>query len=125
MKGAYRDTLGYTIKAFTEEDKKLYFTCLTTEATGHVGHIVDLQEYSQYRQDISETVEYLNEVKDILVDRMIDIATSGKWKKWTEEQAEGTAFNFTLEMLSNTGDKKVDLLFALYERISVIIDELE
>ena len=56
---------------------------------------------------------------------MINLAASGKWKKWSDEQAEETSFIFIQAMLSNTGDKKVDLLMVLYERISGIIEELE
>ena len=117
MENAFRGTLSYTIKIFEKEDKRI--------EENHVGHIVDFQEHSEYKLHISKTIEYLNKAKDELFTSMINLAASGKWKKWSDEQADGTSFIFTQAMLSNTGDKKVDLLMALYERISSTIAQLE
>ena len=117
MENAFRGTLSYTIKIFEKEDKQI--------EENRMGHIVDFREDSEYKLHISKTVKYLNEVKDELFTSMINLAASGKWKKWSDEQAEETSFIFTQAMLSNTGDKKVDLLMALYERISSTIEQLE
>ena len=117
MENAFRGTLSYTIKIFEKEDKRI--------DEDRIGHIVDFQEDSDYKLHISITIEYLNKVKDELFTSMINLAASGKWKKWSDEQAEETSFIFTQAMLSNTGDKKVDSLMSLYERISSTIAQLE
>jgi hypothetical protein len=48
---------------------------------------------------------------------MINIASSGIWFGWTDSLADGTVFNFTPDMLTDTGDKKIDLLWGLYDKL--------
>ena len=87
--------------------------------------IINLFENTRYKQSILKTKEYLDEFQYELYSCMINIATNGKWKKWSNEQEEGTEFDFTYEMLSNTGDNNVDLLLELYENISDTIERLK
>ena len=86
--------------------------------------IINLFEHTRYKQSILETKEYLDEFQDELYSCMINIATNGKWKKWSDEQEEGTEFDFTYEMISNTGDKNVDLLVEIYDSILNAIEKL-
>ena len=86
--------------------------------------VINLLEHTQYKKSILETAECLDKFQSELISYIIDIATKGKWKEWSDEQPYGTVFIFTPEMLNDTGDKNVDLLVEIYESILNAIEKL-
>ncbi|GHT21713.1 hypothetical protein FACS189430_02240 [Bacteroidia bacterium] len=86
--------------------------------------VIKFQQYTQYHKELSETAEFLEEMTDTLFSKMIGLATLDKWEQWNDAQSEGTIFHFSEEMLNNTGDKNVDILYELYEHTRAVQEEL-
>ena len=90
--------------------------------------IINLQEYhhqNEYSENIAETKSFLLEMQDELYTKMINIASAGVWKEWMDSIPIGGEFNFTSDMIENTGDKKVELLWELYYKISDVLHRIE
>jgi hypothetical protein len=79
--------------------------------------IISINSSREYAEAIEQTVEALERTEDEVMDHMIALATTGKWKKWSDRQPVGSEFEFTGEMLRNTGDVRVDLLCGLMDKI--------
>jgi hypothetical protein len=79
--------------------------------------IVDMHQHTEYQEKLAEVIESLNDIEGEINNCMIQLATSGKWKQWSDEQPIGTVFQFTEEMLLNTGDKNVDALVELIYKV--------
>jgi hypothetical protein len=60
-----------------------------------------------------------------VMNSMVMLATTGKWKKWSDEQPIGSKFEFTEEMLRNTGDVHVDLLCGLMDKILNVRENMD
>ncbi|MDR1103288.1 MAG: hypothetical protein LBL42_05975 [Tannerella sp.] len=79
--------------------------------------IISININREYAGAVERTVEALDRMEDDVRDCMVAPATTGKWKKWSDKQPIGTEFNFTEEMLRNTGDVHVDLLCGLMDKM--------
>jgi hypothetical protein len=79
----------------------------------------------EYLNRIKQSIVCLDNIDDLLTKEMIEIAVTDKWKKWNEEQAEGTIFNFQDEMLSQTGDKSVDIIYLLRENLRDSMEKIK
>ena len=86
--------------------------------------LINIQDVSCYREKLDKTVDYLDSIENQLLLTMFDLATAGKWKNWSDQQKVGTEFEFTEEMLRNTGDENIDKLYELFDKISVVKSEL-
>lgn len=78
---------------------------------------IPLRANTEYQETLKQTIDLLDNIEADLFNQIVGLATSGKWKKWSDEQLIGSVFEFTEEMLRNTGDKNVDLLIELIEII--------
>ena len=79
--------------------------------------VININQKREYEKRILKTQELLTKVEQNLFNEIIDLATIGKWKKWSDEQEIGTVFNFTDEMLKETGDKNIDALYELMDEL--------
>jgi hypothetical protein len=79
--------------------------------------IIKFHQYTKYRKELSEIVNQLFDMSDQIYSDMVNLATLGKWQKWSNEQPAGTVFEFTEDMLRDTGDKNVDALVELMDKI--------
>jgi hypothetical protein len=86
--------------------------------------VINLREKNDYNNRLKETFEFLEKVENDLVSEMINLAISGKWKKWSDEQPIGTEFSFTDEILKDTGDENIDMLCELREELINITERL-
>jgi hypothetical protein len=87
--------------------------------------IIPLSINKDYAHAIGQAISTLEEMEDDIKSAMIGLATTGKWKKWSDEQPIGTEFTFTEEMLRDTGDENVDLLCDLVDKIEEIMVKLK
>lgn len=83
------------------------------------------QSSEVYRQRMADTVDKLSVMEQELHKLIVGLAVSGKWKEWSDKQPVGTQFNFTEEMLKDTGDKNVDELAGLIDEVIRVKEQLE
>jgi hypothetical protein len=79
----------------------------------------------EYAEAIEQTVETLERMEEEVMNCMIMLATTGKWKKWSDEQPIGTKVEFSEEKLRNTGDVNVDLLCGLMDKILKVRENMD
>ena len=70
-----------------------------------------------YMEEIHAALKTLSNFYDNIEGHMINLAVRDKWKEWNETMKNGDVFNFSSDMLANTGDKNVNTLFLLWENI--------
>lgn len=85
---------------------------------------IKLQNRLKYQNELKETIEVLEKFETELTSRMINLATLDKWQEWDEEQEVGTVFQFTTDMLQDTGDVNIDKLFKIIENIKITTEEI-
>lgn len=86
-----------------------------------MGKIINIHEHQrEYKQQLQETLDYLVSVRDELFTHMINIASRGVWKEWMKKIPEGDSFQFSFDMLENTGDKNVEALWELYYKMEEV-----
>ncbi len=73
-----------------------------------------------YKERIESLHEFLNEFQEGIFTQMLDIASAGVWKEWMQTIKAGELFNFNNEMLENTNDKNIEILWELYYKIEEI-----
>jgi tagatose-1,6-bisphosphate aldolase len=56
---------------------------------------------------------------------VINTATEGKWKEWSDSMQEGDMFNFSEEMLKDTGDENVNNISSLIDEVIKVKDEIK
>jgi hypothetical protein len=79
--------------------------------------IIPIRTYSiEYEEYVIEVKNDLNTMEDMLYGKMINLATKGAWKQWDETMQDGDSFTFEPEMLQNTGDKNINMLWDLYQK---------
>jgi hypothetical protein len=79
--------------------------------------VIPLNINQAYAKSIEQTIGTLEQMESEIHFQIIALAISGKWKKWSDDQPIGTEFIFKEEMLRDTGDKNVDLLCELMDKI--------
>lgn len=85
---------------------------------------IKLQNRLKYQNELKETIEVLEKFETELTSRMINLATLDKWQEWDEKQEVGTVFQFTTDMLQDTGDVNIDKLFKIIENIKITTEEI-
>jgi hypothetical protein len=79
--------------------------------------IVNFHQYTKYHKELAEVVTQLTDMSKQIHSGMVNLAILGKWQEWSDGQPEGAVFEFTEDMLRNTGDKNVDALAELMDKI--------
>ena len=86
--------------------------------------IVQLKDYVQYHEKLEKTMELVDDISEKVYESLIDLACLNKWKEWSDEQPIGTIFEFTKDMLRNTGDNNIDILWELLDKISEVKENI-
>lgn len=86
--------------------------------------VININQKREYQKRILETQELLTKIEKDLFNEIIDLATIGKWKQWSDKQEIGTVFNFTDEMLKETGDENIDSLYELMDELIRIKEKI-
>ena len=83
--------------------------------------ITSQNDDDQYRGFRIEIIERLDDIHDELYDRILDMAPySDKWDEWSESQNNENEITITEEMLRNSGDENIDLLWELLDKIEEV-----
>ena len=87
--------------------------------------IVDFNKNANiYRALLSKIVESLNAVSAEIQSELFNLACWGKWRAWNMKQPVGSEFYVSEDMLRNTGDKNIDLLWELLDKMEYVVKEI-
>jgi hypothetical protein len=78
----------------------------------------------EYKEFLLSAEEYLEDSLDRLFDFCINLAVSDKWRKWDETMEEGSEFQFTDDMLWQTGDKNINILMKAKADLETALNEI-
>ena len=78
-----------------------------------------------YSATLSGVIDKLENFEIELNELIVGLAVSGKWKEWSDQQPIGTIFEFTEEMLKDTGDINVDAIAGLKDEVMRIKNKLK
>jgi hypothetical protein len=67
----------------------------------------------------------MNNFSHKIHESLFNLACYGKWKKWDEAQPVGSEIYVDDEMLRNTGDKNIDLLWEVLDKIEEVKERME
>ena len=84
--------------------------------------VIDIRNFAQYQKKLSEIMETVTDLGDEIYDGMFELAILDKWKDWDEKQPIGAELYVTDDMLRNTGDKNIDLLWEILDKIMDVKD---
>lgn len=87
--------------------------------------IISFESNNAYNNTLKEVVIRLEETTQVLFDCSVQLAVSGKWKEWSDDQPEDTEFNFDEKMLHDTADKNIDEIMELLEKVVDVKEKLE
>ena len=99
---------GIKCRAETEEMRNGYDVVGKIEKDASV---IKFKNYARYQEKLSEIVEQVSDISDVIYDNLFSLACMGKWKEWDDQQPIGTELFVDEDMIRNTGDKNIDLLF--------------
>lgn len=85
----------------------------------------DYKSTPEYRAVLTNTIEKLDNINADLHSLIVNLATAGKWKKWSDNISEGEVFYFTEEMLKDTGDNNVDGIAELLDEVIKLKEKIE
>jgi hypothetical protein len=88
------------------------------------GKIINFGDYNKYRNTLSEIMDDMTNLSEDIEEGMFNLACLGKWKEWDEQQPVGSEFDLTEDMLRNTGDKNIDLLWELLDKIADVKEKI-
>ncbi len=63
----------------------------------------DYASHSRYQEALSEIIIELDQLEEHVISLSISLATSGRWKEWSDSIEIGGKFEFTEKMLKDTG----------------------
>lgn len=86
--------------------------------------MINFKKKIEYQKSLLETLDYIENIKNQLIGKMIDLAMLDKWQEWNKKQEEGAIFEFTEEMLKNTGDKNIDKLCEIIDKLEMVKYEI-
>ena len=86
--------------------------------------VVKFKNYARYQEKLSEIVEQVSDISDVIYDNLFSLACMGKWKEWDDQQPIGTELYVDEDMIRNTGDKNIDLLLEIWDKIEEVKEKI-
>ena len=86
--------------------------------------IISFRDHSQYQETLSELIKKVCSISDVIHDNLFDLACKGKWKEWSKKQPEDTIVYVDEGMIRNTGDKNIDLLLEILDKIEEVKEKI-
>lgn len=77
----------------------------------------DYKSTEQYRSMLTNAIEKLEDIEENLNSLIVNLATAGKWKEWSDSIPVGGTFKFTEEMLKDTGDNNINDIAGLLDEV--------
>jgi len=86
--------------------------------------IINMKDYTAYNKKLAEIIEDVDSLYDNVYDNLISLACLDKWKEWDESQPIGAICNFSENALRDTGDKNIDLLFEMLDKMVEVREKI-
>ena len=83
------------------------------------------KDYSKYQLTLLYIIFQTQNIANEIYENMFRLACEKMWKEWEENQPIGTEINITDEMLRNTGDENIDLLWELFDKIEEVKERMK
>ena len=88
------------------------------------GKIINIKDQAEYQEMLSAIMKKVNDFSNEIYEDLFPLALLDKWKDWDAEQPVGRKLNVDEEMLRNTGDKNIDILWELLDKIEDITERI-
>jgi len=88
------------------------------------GKIINLKGNAEYEKKLSEMMEKVGILSDEIYEGLFPLAIMGKWQEWEADQPIGGKLNVDEDMLRNTGDKNIDILWELLDKAEDVIERI-
>ena len=75
--------------------------------------VINIKDYAEYHAKLSEIVEQVDDLAEEFYDSLFELAVLDKWKHWSDSQPIGAELYVDEDMLRNTGDKNIDVLWEI------------
>lgn len=85
---------------------------------------VTVIERTKYQDMIEGVRDIIYECGQAVHGKLFDLSTSGVWLEWSEAQAVGATMSVTNDALHKTGDKNIDRLWELLDKMQDVMSEL-
>ena len=86
---------------------------------------ISINEYDKYQATLSKLINKMNSISKEIHENLFDLACQGKWKEWDKNQPLGTTLYVDDDMLRNTGDKNIDLLWEVLDKIKEVKEKIQ
>ena len=94
-----------------------------------MANIINLSDFlnnrKEYKKEIEETLNILDEFQLHLFTSAINLAVADKWKDWSDKMPNGSTFNFEDSMVFDTGDQNVTRIMELRDSVINLMRQLE
>lgn len=79
--------------------------------------IIRISQKIKYQEELDDTIQFLDDLINELRHKMFVLATLDKWKEWSDKQEIGTNIEYEENMLNETGDQNIEILYELFEEM--------
>ena len=86
---------------------------------------IGFNDYDKYQATLSTLINQVNSISKEIHENLFDLACQGKWKEWDKNQPLGTTLYVDDDMLRNTGDKNIDLLWEVLDKITEVKEKIQ
>ena len=93
--------------------------------TEGVARVINIKDYAGYQAKLSKIVEQVSDLAEEIYESLFELAVLNKWKHWSDSQPVGTEFDVDEEMLRNTGDKNIDVLWKLLDTMLEVKENIK
>ena len=82
--------------------------------------IVNIKNHTRYCERLLKITELMSNLSEVINNNLFDIACIKKWEKWSDNQPVGALFEVDEVMLRSTGDKNIDFLWELLDKMEEV-----
>jgi len=86
--------------------------------------VIKFQNHAKYQEKLSEILEQITEISTVMYENLFALACMGKWNEWDDQQPIGARIFIDEDMIRNTGDKNIDLLLEVWDKIEEVKEEI-
>lgn len=85
---------------------------------------INLKNRMKYNDHSDKTVELISTFQASLYEQIVNMATLGKWKGWSDKKETGAIVQFEDDVLRNIDDQNIIKLFALFDKSNEIKEQI-
>ena len=88
------------------------------------GKIINFNGTAEYNNKLSKIMELVDNLSSEIYEGLFPLAVMGKWKEWDADQPIGSKLHVDEDMLRNTGDKNIDILWELLDKVKEVVERI-